>query len=280
MANAEPVTMASGFVEDAEAQARFAARQRYLAWRGRLLPVAAVIVFLLVWWQAVEIFDIKPFIAPSPVAVAEVLYTRFDMLMANLLPTAIEAVSGFALGNLAAISLATVFVYRKTMEEALFPIAVMVNTIPVVAKAPILVLLLGNGMEPKIAIAAIICFFPTLVNMTRGLRDVRSEQLELMRVLSATPREVFLRIRVPNALPYLFSALKIAASTAVIGAIVGEWIGSTRGIGALIIQSTYNFDSPLLYATIVVGSTFSALFFGVISLVERRVLRWNVPHNA
>ena len=121
----------------------------------------------------------------------------------------------------------------------------MVNTIPVVAKAPILVLLLGNGMEPKIAIAAIICFFPTLVNMTRGLRDVRAEQLELMRILSATPREVFFRIRVPNALPYLFSALKIAASTAVIGAIVGEWIGSTRGIGALIIQSTYNFDSPL-----------------------------------
>jgi NitT/TauT family transport system permease protein len=76
MANAEPVTMASGFVEDAEAQARFAARQRYLAWRGRLLPIAAVIVFLLVWWQAVEIFDIKPFIAPSPMAVAEVLYTR------------------------------------------------------------------------------------------------------------------------------------------------------------------------------------------------------------
>jgi NitT/TauT family transport system permease protein len=155
----------------------------------------------------------------------------------------------------------------------------MVNTIPVVAKAPILVLLLGNGMEPKIAIAAIICFFPTLVNMTRGLRDVRAEQLELMRILSATPREVFFRIRVPNALPYLFSALKIAASTAVIGAIVGEWIGSTKGIGALIIQSTYNFDSPLLYATIVVGSTFSALFFGVVSFAEGRMLRWNVAHH-
>jgi NitT/TauT family transport system permease protein len=201
------------------------------------------------------------------------------MLMSNLLPTAIEAVLGFLLGNFAAISLATVFVWRKTAEEALFPIAVMVNTIPVVAKAPILVLLLGNGMEPKIAIAGIICFFPTLVNMTRGLRDVRAEQLELMRILSATPREVFFRIRVPNALPYLFSALKIAASTAVIGAIVGEWIGSTKGIGALIIQSTYNFDSPLLYATIVVGSTFSALFFGVISIAERRMLRWNVTHN-
>jgi NitT/TauT family transport system permease protein len=277
---AQPTPMAGAFVEDAEAQARFLAHKRYLAWRRRLLPVGAVLLFLLLWWQAVEQFDIKPFIAPSPVAVAQVLYERFDMLMSNLLPTAIEAVCGFLLGNFAAISLATAFVWRKTMEEALFPIAVMVNTIPVVAKAPILVLLLGNGMEPKIAIAAIICFFPTLVNMTRGLRDVRAEQLELMRVLSATPSEVFFRIRVPNALPYLFSALKIAASTAVIGAIVGEWIGSTRGIGALIIQSTYNFDSPLLYATIVVGSTFSALFFGVISIIERRALRWNVSHIA
>ncbi len=278
MANhAEPVAL-GGFAEDAEADARFLAHRRYLAWRRRLLPLAAVALFLLVWWQAVVLFDIKPFIAPSPVAVAAVLVERFGMLMTNLLPTAIEAVLGFLLGNIAAISLATVFVYRKTAEEALFPLAVMINTIPVVAKAPILVLLLGNGMEPKIAIAAIICFFPTLVNMTRGLRDVRAEQLELMRILSATPREVFFRIRVPNALPYLFSALKIAASTAVIGAIVGEWIGSNIGIGALIIQATYNFDSPLLYATIVVGSTFSALFFGVISLLERTMLRWHTAH--
>jgi len=279
MANqAEPMAL-GGFAEDAEADARFLAHKRYLAWRRRLLPLGAVLLFLLIWWQAVVQFEIKPFIAPSPVAVATVLVERFGILMTNLLPTAVEAVCGFLLGNIAAISLATVFVYRKTAEEALFPIAVMVNTIPVVAKAPILVLLLGNGMEPKIAIAAIICFFPTLVNMTRGLRDVRPEQLELMRILSATPREVFFRIRVPNALPYLFSALKIAASTAVIGAIVGEWIGSNVGIGALIIQATYNFDSPLLYATIVVGSTFSALFFGVISLAERRMLRWHSAHK-
>lgn len=279
MANPAQAAPLGAFAEDSEADARFLARKRYLAWRRRLLPLAAVLLFLLLWWQAVVQFDIKPFIAPSPVAVAHVLVERFDILMINLLPTAIEAVCGFLLGNFAAISLATVFVYSRTTEEALFPIAVMVNTIPVVAKAPILVLLLGNGMEPKIAIAAIICFFPTLVNMTRGLRDVRAEQLELMRILSATPREVFFRIRVPNALPYLFSALKIAASTAVIGAIVGEWIGSNVGIGALIIQATYNFDSPLLYATIVVGSTFSALFFGVISLAERSMLRWHTAHK-
>ena len=111
MANqAEPVAMGGAFVEDAEAQARFVAHKRYLAWRRRLLPVVAVIAFLLLWWQAVVQFDIKPFIAPSPVAVAEVLVQRFDMLMTNLLPTAIEAICGFLLGNIAAISLATVFV--------------------------------------------------------------------------------------------------------------------------------------------------------------------------
>jgi NitT/TauT family transport system permease protein len=276
MSEQATLPMGGVFVDDAAARAAFLAVQRRLGWRKRLLPVAAVLALLLIWWQAIEIFGIRPFIAPSPVAVGQVLVARFDMLMENLLPTAIEAVLGFLLGNLIGIVVATAFVYSRTMEEAFFPIAVMINTIPVVAKAPILVLLLGNGMAPKIAIAALVCFFPTLVNMTRGLRDVSNEQMELMHILSATRREVFLKVRVFNALPYLFSALKIAASTAVIGAIVGEWIGSTEGIGALIISATYNFDSPLLYATIVVGSTFAALFFGVVTLVERRVLKWHV----
>jgi NitT/TauT family transport system permease protein len=170
-----------------------------------------------------------------------------------------------------------VFVHNKTAEEAFFPVVVLVNTIPVVAKAPILVLLFGNGMEPKIAIAALVCFFPTLVNMVRGLEAVNPQAIELMRVLSASKREVFFKIRVLNSLPYLFSALKIAASTAVIGAIVGEWIGSTEGIGALIIQATYNFDSALLYATVIVGSSFSVLFFFVIIVAERLIVRWKAP---
>src|SRR5581483_3187437 len=171
--------LGGAFVEDEAARAAFVARQRYLQWRKRLLPVAAVIGLVVAWWLAVVLFGIQPFIAPSPVAVGATLAAKFDMLMTNLAPTAIEAMLGFLLGNLAAIAIATAFVLRRTLEEALFPVAVMVNTIPVVAKAPILVLLLGNGMEPKIAIAALVCFFPTLVNMTRGLRDVSREQLDL-----------------------------------------------------------------------------------------------------
>lgn len=269
-------TPLGAFADDNEAQAVYLAAKRRMEWRRRLLPVVTFLALVVIWEVAVRVFEIKPFIAPAPSAIFTVLVSKFPMLMQNLAPTAIEAISGFLIGNLAAIAIATAFAYKETLEEAFFPIAVMINTIPVVAKAPILVLLLGNGMEPKIAIAALICFFPTLVNMTRGLRDVNKQQLELMHVLSASPREVFLKVRLKNALPYLFSALKIAASTAVIGAIVGEWIGSTVGIGALIIQATYNFDSPLLYATIVVGSVFSASFFAVISWAERRFLKWNV----
>lgn len=264
----------SAFVADEEAATRYRARQQRLVWRRRLLPFAAAIALLLLWQGAVMWFEIRPFIAPSPLAVGQTLIARFDVLMQNLLPTAIEATLGFLIGNFAAVALATAFVHNKTVEEALFPIVVLINTIPVVAKAPILVLLMGNGMEPKIAIAALICFFPTLVNMTRGLESVNPQALELMRVLSASNSEVFWKLRVYNSLPYLFSALKIAASTAVIGAIVGEWIGTTTGIGALIIESTYKFDSPMLYATVIVGSSFSVAFFFLISLIERLVIKW------
>lgn len=264
---------------DPEAEAYFAAKARE-RWRRRALPVAGLLGLLFAWWALVEWFDVKPFIAPSPQLVVATLIAKWSILWQNLVPTAIEAVGGFLLGNFAAILLATIFVHNKALQEAFFPIAVMINTIPVVAKAPILVLLMGNGMEPKITIAALICFFPTLVNMVRGLEAVNPQSLELMRVLSASKTEVFFKLRLYNSLPYLFSALKIAASTAVIGAVVGEWVGSTKGIGALIIQATYNFDSALLYSAIVMSSCFSGAFFLLITLVERLVVRWQAPQGA
>jgi len=271
---ADIAIMPDGIAAD---EAAYRAAKRRLQWRRRMMPLAGVVGVLVAWAVLVYGLEVPPFIAPSPQAVARTLVLKYELLLRNLTPTAIEAVLGFLLGNLAAIAIATVFVHNKTMEEAFFPVVVLINTIPVVAKAPILVLLFGNGMEPKIAIAALVCFFPTLVNMVRGLESVNPQAIELMRVLSASKREVFFKIRVQNSLPYLFSALKIAASTAVIGAIVGEWIGSTEGIGALIIQATYNFDSALLYATVVVGSSFSVLFFFVITAAERLVVRWQPP---
>ena len=265
-------------IDPAEAEYR-RAKQRE-TWRRRILPCLGILIGIGIWAALVYLFKVPPFIAPSPLVVLETLIAKSDVLMSNLWPTMVEAVGGFIIGNLFAVALATAFVHRKTISETFFPLVVLINSIPVVAKAPILVLLLGNGFAPKIAIAAVISFFPTLVNMVRGLEAVNPQAMELMRVLSASKREVFLKLRLYNSLPYLFSGLRISASSSVVGAIVGEWIGSNYGIGALIIQATYAFNSALLYATVLVGSAFSVLFFMAISLAERLIVRWQPPATA
>lgn len=268
-----PAGLRSTMAADPE-YARWAAARRQRVWRRRALPALGICGLLLLWWAVIEVFNIKPFIAPSPWAVVETLVAKRAVLLDNLIPTALEAAGGFVLGNLAAIAVATVFVHNKTLQEIFFPVVLMFNAIPLVAKAPVLVLIMGNGMEPKITIAALVCFFPTLVNMVRGLESVNPQAMELMRVLSASKTEIFFRLRLLNALPYLFSALRIAASMCVIGAVVGEWVGATVGIGAMILQATFNFDSPLLYAAIVMSASLSGLFFLLVALAERLVIRW------
>ena len=258
---------------DAGMLAHRALMQRKL-WRSRIMPALGVFVLLFSWWAIVTGFNVKPFIAPSPFLVLETLYAKRAVLLDNLIPTALEAAGGFLLGTLVAIVIATIFVHNKTLNDIFFPVALMLNAIPIVAKAPVLVLIMGNGMEPKIAIAALVCFFPTLVNMVRGLDAANPQALELMRVLSASKTEVFFKLRLFSSLPYLFSALRIAASLSVIGAVVGEWIGATRGIGALIIQATYNFDSALLYSAIVMSASLSGSFFLIVALLERWIVRW------
>jgi NitT/TauT family transport system permease protein len=260
------------------AEARWRAAQRRERRRRRLLPALGIVGLLALWWAVVVVFDVKPFIAPTPWAVAQTLWNKRAVLLGNLMPTATEALCGFLLGNAVAIGVATVFVHNRRLQEIFFPVVVMFNSIPVVAKAPILVLIMGNGVSPKIAIAALVCFFPTLVNGVRGLEAVNPQALELMRVLSASRSEVFFKLRVYAALPYLFSALRIAASMSVIGAVVGEWIGATQGIGAMIIQATYNFDSALLYAAITMSACLSGCFFMVIVALERIIIRWQPDH--
>jgi NitT/TauT family transport system permease protein len=274
-ASAGVAQVLSSEIETAEAE--FRRMKQRETWRRRILPCLGIAIGIGFWEAIVVFFKVPPFIAPTPLVVVETFILKFDVLMSNLWPTVVEAIGGFIIGNIFAVALATLFVHRKTVSETFFLLVVLINSIPVVAKAPILVLMLGNGFAPKIVIAAVICFFPTLVNMVRGLESVNPQAMELMRVLSASKREIFWKLRLYNSLPYLFSALRISASIAVVGAIVGEWIGSNYGIGALIIQSTFNFDSALLYATVFLGSAFSMLFFMAITVIERLVVSWQPP---
>ncbi|MEJ6394616.1 ABC transporter permease [Gymnodinialimonas sp. 2305UL16-5] len=238
------------------------------------LPVGTAIALLLLWQIGVRVFEVPTYIAPAPTDVLAVFGEHFDLLLRNFWPTFTVSVVGFFAGNLAAILIAVTFVHSRLAERALFPIAVFINTIPILAIAPILVLIFGPGMTSKVVIAGLICFFPTLVNMVRGLQSVSPQTLELARILSASKSEIFWKMRLPSALPFLFSALKIAATTCVIGAIVSEWIGADVGLGALIIDSTFNFRSPMLYATVFMSSGLSVLLFALVTITEKLVVRW------
>jgi NitT/TauT family transport system permease protein len=238
------------------------------------LPVLGAASILLAWQYLLPLLGVPAYIVPTPTAIFGVFQKNFSLLIDNLRPTLIEALAGFVIGNLAAVLLAVLFVHSRVLQAAYFPIVLFFNTIPILALSPIIILIFGLGMTPKIVIAAVICFFPTLVNMIRGLDSASDNEHELFRVLSATRSEIFWSLRLPRALPMLFSSLRIASATAVIGAIVGEWIGSDKGLGALIIQATFNYQSDRLYAAIVLSSSLSIALFCLVVLIERRIIEY------
>jgi len=242
--------------------------------RRVLLPLLVIAGLVLVWDIVIRVFSVPDYVVPTPAAVGQALVKERARLLDNAMPTIVESVGGFALGNLVAIAAALAFVHSKALERALYPVAVAVRTLPIVAIAPIFVLLLGNGYAPKIAIAALITFFPTLVNMVEGLESADPQALELMHVLSASKTEIFRYVRWPASLPYLFSAMRIASTSSVLGALVAEWIGTNKGLGYLIVLTTYDFRTALLYAAMVVTSAIALAFFFLVSLVEWLLVRW------
>ena len=237
-----------------------------------VLPVAGALSIILAWQYLLPLAGVPDYVVPTPSQVGKVLVNDQKLLWNNFWPTLQESIAGFLLGNGVAVLLAIVFVYNRYIQAAYFPIILFLNTIPILALAPIIILIFGLGMMPKVIIAAVICFFPTLVNMIRGLESASANELELFRVLSASKFETLWRLRLPRSLPFLFSSLRIATATSVIGAVVGEWIGSDRGLGAMIIQATFNYQSGRLYAAIVLCSSLAILLFLIVVLVERRVL--------
>ena len=246
----------------------------------QLLPLLGIVLVLAYWELHIRLFRVPYFLMPAPSGVWQALFEEWPALQRNVLVTLIEALGGFLVGNGVAILLAILFVHNRPVERTLYPIAVAIRTVPIIAIAPLLVLLLGNGYAPKIVIAALISFFPTLVNMVRGLEAVEPSALELMRVLSANRVQVFFKLRLPSSLPFLFSALKIATTSCVIGAIVSEWIGADTGLGYLIVVATFQFQTGLLYAAMAVGSFLALAFFAAVVLLERLVVRWEPSATA
>ena len=254
--------------------------ERESPFRQWTLSILGILVVLALWQAVMVVFKVPGYIAATPLQVFDALRAQPVILATNAWPTIVETIGGFIVGNVIAIAIAIGFVHNRTFQHTVYPLAVTVRTLPIVAISPILVLLLGNGYSPKIAIAALITFFPTLVNMVDGLNAVDPQAQELMHVLSATKWEVFRYLRWPTSLPYLFSALRIASTASLLGAIVAEWIGSNKGLGYLILAATYDYRTPLLYATMAVASALALALFGLISVLENYVVPWRRTQGA
>jgi len=261
--------------EDAAALSCVSPRRRRLGGGvilGALLPVLAIAAIFVLWQAIVVLFNIPAYVFPRLDTTLGSLRDHWGDIWTNLLTTLTEAGVGFAIGNTLAVVGATAFVYSRPVERTLFPVAVLVQTIPIVVWSPILVIML-SGLWPQIVVAILISFFPALVNMVSGLRAVSPLELELFHVLNASRWQVYRKLRWPASLPYLFSSLRITSTLSLIGAIVGEYVAAGGGgVGYELISAKSSLDTALVMAiTLVVTVTGIVVFLAVAGL-ERLAL--------
>jgi len=259
--------------EKRSADDRFAARLASGA--GYYIPSALVIVAMFLLWQlTVELLHVKEYILPSPLSAFKALGKSNYQWTVNFLTTLYAVLGAFVLSAILGVLLAVVIVWNEMLMRTIMPILVLFNTLPKVALAPLFVIWLGYGVWPNIVIGTTIAFFPMVVNTAVGLASAEPEMLELVRTLRASRWQVYVKIRFPNALPYIFTGLKLNATMSVIGAIVGEFVASERGLGALIITGGVTMETPMIFASLMLISALGLALYGAVVAVEQVVAPW------
>ena len=252
-------------------------RDAILRW---LLPTLIVCALLGLWQLAAEwhvladAFGIEPFLIPSPSEIAQALWEDRALLADNAWVTLQEIVLGFACALAAGLGFALLLHLSETLRRAFYPLLVASQTVPVIVIAPILVVWFGFGIAPKLAIIALICFFPIAVNTLDGLRSVDPDAVKMMRTLDASRWGVLRRVEAPTALPYTFSGAKVAVAVAPIGAFIAELSGATKGLGVVINSAGAQVLIPRQFAAVVVLSVMAIALFALLALLEKRVVRW------
>jgi len=250
---------------------------RALDW---LAPLALV-SFLVGLWQLAastgflaDRLGLEEFLVPSPAQIAEVLWQDRALIAENAWVTLVEIVVGFLIAVVVGLGAAVALHRSELLRRAGYPLVVASQTIPIIVIAPVLVVWFGYGIGPKLAVIALICFFPIAVNTLDGLQSVDRDLTRMMRTIHGSRSRIFWRVEAPTALPYAFSGAKIAVAVAVIGAVFGEWAGADRGLGFLMLQDNAQLETARLFASVFVLSTIAISLFAIVSLLERRILRW------
>jgi len=247
---------------------------------GLLTPALIFLAVLAAWEALTRLRDIKAYILPSPSAIVRRLQTDWPTLASNFQVTLAEMLLGFGLAFVVAMTLGILIAHSPAIRRGLYPFVIASQTVPVIAIAPVLIIWFGYNILPRVLVTALLAFFPLTVNTVTGFQVVETELVNLFRSLNATRAQIFFKLSLPTALPFIFAGLKVSATHCVIGATVGEWIGTDRGLGHLIVLDTAQLDTPRVFASIVLLSLSGIALFLAVSVFEWIALPWRHGHAA
>lgn len=241
---------------------------------GIVKLVVAVVAVALVWQALILWFRIPHYIVPTPLTVLVGFYEHANVLLRQTAVTLTSSAVGLVVSTLLAVVIAIAFTLNKSVAQASLPLVIVFRSAPIAAVAPIIMLFLGRGIATSVAVVIIVSFFPLLVNLMRGLYSADANAGELLHVYGASRWQQIRYVRIPYAMPYLFTGLRIAGASAILGAMLSEWITGSRGLGNLILESGEMRETALLWCAVLTAVAISLIVFGATSAGERRVLHW------
>ncbi len=242
-------------------------------------PLWLIIVLIIGWDLCIRLFKIPPYLIPTPWQVVQQLFKEWPMLWREALPTLYATLGGFVLSALVGVPIAMWIAYSRLVESFVYPLLVFSQSVPKVAIAPLFVVWFGFGVIPKVIAAFLLGFFPVIVATVQGFKSIESDVIDLARSMGASPLKVFIKFRLPQAMPAIFSGLKVSVTLAVVGAVVGEFVGSNSGLGYVLQKANGTFDLPLMFAALVILSMIGVLLFLLLELIERWVLPWHASQR-
>jgi NitT/TauT family transport system permease protein len=247
---------------------------------GWLRPFFLLIMIIVAWDLAIRLFHIPAYQVPAPGDVVKVLWTDWPELLSQTWPTTYATIAGFLLSALFGIPVAMLIAGSRTVESYVYPLLVFSQSIPKVAIAPLFVVWFGFGIVPKIIAAFLLGFFPVVVSAVQGFKSVDPDMVDLARAMKGSRISVFCAVNLPHALPAIFSGLKVSVTLAVVGAVVGEFVGSNSGIGYVLQRSIGTFDLPTMFAALVILALLGVVLFWIVDRIERFAIPWHVSQRA
>lgn len=237
-------------------------------------PIGLILFLLLLWEGVVAWWEISAWVLPAPSGMLLAIWQTYPVLIPHILQTLKEMALGLSLALFTGVALAAALDLSSWLRRAIYPLLIASQTIPILALAPLLIIWFGFGIMPKVLVVTLFCFFPIAINTTDGLSATDPELLSLLRAMGASRRQLWLKVRLPSSLPYFFSGLRIAATYSVVGAIIGEWVGASQGLGIYMLRSANAFRTAQVFAAIVISSLLSLSLFAAVYLIERALLPW------